>query len=72
MASAAAMLRGGLFTRFPKPNLALAIHDAASLPAGQVGYTPGYAMASSDSVDITIFGRGSHGDTLRAQKPAYS
>ncbi len=60
-AGAAAMLKDGLFTRFPKPNFALAIHDDASLPAGQVGYTPGYTMASSDSVDITIFGRGGHG-----------
>jgi len=58
---AAAMLKDGLFTRFPKPDFALAIHDDASLPAGQVGYTPGYTMASSDSVDITIFGRGGHG-----------
>jgi amidohydrolase len=57
---AAAMLKDGLFTRFPKPSFALAIHDAASLPAGQVGYRPGYALASSDSVDITIFGRGGH------------
>ena len=60
-AGAAAMLKDGLFTRFPKPDFALAIHDDASLPAGQVGYTPGYTMASSDSVDITIFGRGGHG-----------
>jgi amidohydrolase len=58
---ASAMLKDGLFTRFPKPNFALAIHDDAGLPAGQVGYTSGYTMASSDSVDITIFGRGGHG-----------
>ena len=60
-AGAAAMLKDGLFTRFPKPTFALAIHDDSSLPAGQVGYTPGYTMAASDSVDITIFGRGGHG-----------
>jgi hippurate hydrolase len=60
-AGASAMLKEGLFTRFPKPEFALAIHDDASLPAGQVGYTSGYTMASSDSVDITIFGRGGHG-----------
>ena len=60
-AGARAMLNDGLFTRFPKPDFALAIHDDASLPAGQVGYTPGYTMASSDSVEITIFGRGGHG-----------
>src|SRR2546428_12985136 len=58
---AVAMLQDGLFTRFPKPDLAFAIHDEPSLPAGQVGYTPGYAMAASDSVEITIFGRGGHG-----------
>ncbi len=55
------MLEDGLYTRFPKPDFALAIHDEPVLPAGQVGYTPGYAMAASDRVDITIFGRGGHG-----------
>jgi amidohydrolase len=60
-AGASAMLKDGLFTRFPKPDFALAIHDDASLPAGQVAYTSGYTMASSDSVDITVFGRGGHG-----------
>jgi amidohydrolase len=58
---ATAMLKDGLFTRFPKPDFALAIHDDPTLPAGQVGFTPGYTMASSDSVDITIYGRGGHG-----------
>jgi hippurate hydrolase len=57
---ASAMLKDGLFTRFPKPDYALAVHDAP-LPAGEVGFTSGYAMASSDSVEITIFGRGGHG-----------
>lgn len=60
VAGAAAMLKDGLFTRFPKPDYALAVHDDM-LPAGQVGYTPGYALAAVDSVEITIFGRGSHG-----------
>ena len=58
---ATAMLRDGLFTRYPKPSYALAIHDDATLPAGQVGFTSGYTMASSDSVDVTIYGRGGHG-----------
>jgi amidohydrolase len=57
---AVAMLKDGLFTRFPKPNYALAIHDDSTLPAGQVGFTPGYTAASSDSVDITIYGLGGH------------
>src|SRR5262249_4282707 len=51
----------GLFTRFPKPDFAVSIHDADDIPAGMIGYTPGYVLANVDSVDITIFGRGGHG-----------
>ncbi len=58
---AIAMLRDGLYTRFPKPNVAIAFHDSAGLPAGQVGYTNGYALANVDSVDITVKGVGGHG-----------
>jgi hippurate hydrolase len=58
---AKAMLDDGLFTRFPKPDFLLAFHDAASLPAGQIGITPGYALASVDSVNITVHGVGGHG-----------
>jgi len=58
---AKAMLDDGLFTRFPKPQFALAFHDSASQPAGQIGVTPGYALANVDSVDITVKGVGGHG-----------
>lgn len=58
---APAMIKDGLLTRFPRPDFALAIHDSANQPVGQVGYTPGYALAAADSVDITIFGVGGHG-----------
>ncbi len=58
---ARAMIQDGLFTRFPKPDFAVAIHDSANQPAGQVGYTAGFALAAADSVDITIFGVGGHG-----------
>jgi hippurate hydrolase len=58
---AKAMMKDGLFTRFPKPDYALAVHDGSDLPAGQIGYTPGYSAANSDSVDVTIFGVGGHG-----------
>jgi hippurate hydrolase len=58
---ARAMLDDGLFTRFPKPDYILAFHDAASLPAGQIGITPGYALANVDSVNITVHGVGGHG-----------
>ena len=58
---AKAMLDDGLYTRFPKPQYVLAFHDAAALPAGQIGITPGYALANVDSVDITVRGVGGHG-----------
>jgi hippurate hydrolase len=58
---AAAMLRDGLFTRFPKPTHAIAFHDSASLPAGVIGYSVGPALANVDSVDIVVHGVGGHG-----------
>lgn len=58
---ALAMLEDGLFTRFPKPDYAIAFHDAAQFPAGTIGYSPGYALANVDSVDITVKGVGGHG-----------
>ncbi len=58
---AKAMLADGLYERFPVPDYALAIHVSSSLKAGTVGYTPKYAMANVDMVDITVFGKGGHG-----------
>lgn len=58
---AKAMLADGLYTRFPKPDFALAIHDTSALPAGKVGFTNGYALANADAVHIVIFGKGGHG-----------
>ncbi|WP_133365365.1 amidohydrolase [Qipengyuania sediminis] len=58
---ARAMLADGLYSRFPKPDTVLAFHDSATLPAGTIGYTPGYTMANVDSVDITVKGVGGHG-----------
>ncbi|HMJ93651.1 MAG TPA: amidohydrolase [Allosphingosinicella sp.] len=60
-AGAKAMLDDGLYTRFPKPTHAIAFHDAASLPAGVIGYSSGYALANVDSVDIQVKGVGGHG-----------
>lgn len=56
-----AMLADGLYTRFPKPDFAIALHDSAEVEAGKVTYFPGYAMASSTSVDLVIRGLGGHG-----------
>jgi hippurate hydrolase len=65
---ALAMLADGLYTRFPKPNVALAFHDAAALPAGVIGIAPGYALANVDSVDILVKGIGGHGAYPQATK----
>ena len=58
---ALAMLEDGLYERSPKPDYAIAFHDAAQFPAGMIGYSPGYALANVDSVDITVKGVGGHG-----------
>ncbi len=58
---AAAMLADGLFTRFQRPDFAISIHDEPSLPSGKIGFHPGFFRASSDAVDVTMFGRGGHG-----------
>ena len=60
-AGARAMLEGGLYEKFPRPDFALALHDNASLPAGTVGVTEGYALANVTSVDLTVRGLGGHG-----------
>ncbi len=58
---AKAMLDDGLYTRFPKPEVVLAFHDAAQFPAGMIGYSPGFALANVDSVDVSVKGVGGHG-----------
>jgi amidohydrolase len=65
---AAAMLRAGLFEKFPKPDYVLAFHDSAVTPAGQVAWVEGAIMAGADSVDITIRGYGGHGASPNATK----
>jgi hippurate hydrolase len=58
---ASGMIKDGLFTRFPKPDYGIALHVGNSLPAGQVGITPGVYNTNSDSIRITIYGKGGHG-----------
>jgi hippurate hydrolase len=55
------MLDDGLYSRFPKPDSVLALHDSAGLPAGAIGMVSGYALANVDSVDIIVRGVGGHG-----------
>jgi hippurate hydrolase len=63
-----AMLRDDLYTKIPKPDFAIALHDKPELETGKVGYTPGYAMASATSIDIKIRGVGGHGSAPELTK----
>ena len=65
---AKAMLADGLYSRIPKPDYAIALHDSADLEAGKISYAPGYAMANSTSVEITIRGLGGHGSKPESTK----
>src|SRR5712691_10155537 len=58
---AKAMLKDGLYTRWPKPDCALALHDDAEIETGKIGVAEGYVYANVDSVDVTVRGIGGHG-----------
>lgn len=61
IAGAAAMIRDGIFTRFPRPDAVLALHVGNDLPAGKVGVVSGTYSSNADSIRITVFGKGGHG-----------
>ncbi len=65
---ARAMLADGLYSRIPKLDYALALHDSSELQTGKISYTPGYALASSTAVEVTIRGRGAHGSRPEVSK----
>jgi amidohydrolase len=56
-----AMVKDGLYTRFPKPNYALAFHVAAELETGKIAASEGIQYSSADSVDIRVPGIATHG-----------
>ena len=58
---ARALLKDGLYTRWPKPDFVLGLHDDAEIATGQIGVTEGYCYANVDSVDVTVRGVGGHG-----------
>ncbi|WP_119869956.1 amidohydrolase [Frondihabitans sp. 762G35] len=57
---ARAMIDDGIVARLPRPDVVLGQH-VAPLPAGTMGLTPGPMWAATDSMRVTIFGRGGHG-----------
>ena len=63
-----AMLADGLYSRFPKPDYAIALHDAPGIEVGKVGVVAGALLASSTSVDVIIRGMGGHGAHPEATK----
>jgi len=67
-AGARAMLADNLYTRFPKPDYALALHVTSLLPAGMIGYGEGPFLASVNSVDIVVRGVGGHGSAPHTTK----
>jgi hippurate hydrolase len=56
-----AMLKDGLFTRFPTPAYVIGLHDDDSMAAGTIGFHPGPFRAISISPTLTMYGRGGHG-----------
>lgn len=58
---ARAMVQDGLYSRFPKPDYALAFHVSADLATGLIDLPLGITSSSSDSIDIAVHGVGTHG-----------
>jgi len=59
---ARAMLADGLFTRFPRPDFAFALH-AGGVPYGNVNYRVGVGSSIVNGLFIRFRGRGGHGAT---------
>jgi amidohydrolase len=68
VAGAHAMLADGLYTRFPRPDFALALHTSSQQPAGEIGYGEGPFLASVSSMDILVRGVGGHGSAPNTTK----
>jgi amidohydrolase len=65
-AGAKAMLADGLFTRFPKPDFAFALHANGTFAYGTVRYTVGIDSSAADGLYIKFRGRGGHGAVPQA------
>ena len=61
VAGAKQMLDAGLYTKFPKPDYAIALHSDPLNAAGTLSYSEGLALANSDTIDMTVKGKGGHG-----------
>ncbi len=57
---ARAMIKNGLYDRFPKPDVILGQH-VINTPLGSINWASGVTTTTGDSLRIRLFGRGSHG-----------
>ncbi|GAA4714447.1 M20 family metallopeptidase [Sphingomonas lutea] len=66
------MMEDGLYTRFPKPQYALAFHVDSEMPTGMFSAAEGLQYSSADTVNITVPGVGAHGASPHTGKdPIY-
>ncbi len=61
ISGAKAMLADGFLSRFPKPDVAVALHVVNTFAAGTVAVASGTYDTNADSLRITIYGKGAHG-----------
>src|SRR4029077_9166354 len=57
---AEAMLLDSLYSRFPKPDYILGLHQMPDIIAGKVGIAPGYTTSISGAGEIIVRGKGGH------------
>ena len=55
------MLEAGLYEKFGVPDYGIGLHCSPTLETGKIGIADGYTMANTESIDIKVFGVGSHG-----------
>ncbi|MCR9096933.1 MAG: amidohydrolase [bacterium] len=67
---AKAMLADGLYDRFGVPDFALGLHVHSGGPTGRVVLHEGASAASSDSIDLMVFGAQAHGAAPQNGKDA--
>jgi hippurate hydrolase len=60
VSGAARMIADGLFTRFPRPDAAIALHVAPDIPSGTIGLRDGIISAGGESLDLVVVGIGGH------------
>ncbi|KAJ9615681.1 hypothetical protein H2200_001757 [Cladophialophora chaetospira] len=57
-----AMIEDGLFSKIPLPDIVLGQH-AVPIKAGTIGTRPGRVLGFLDSLDVRVYGKGTHSST---------